>query len=53
MGQMEPIAEIEPLSLEEAAEYRRIRLMVLEMLEDWEKLRGQMGCPVMRHILGE
>lgn len=36
---------------EELAEYRRIRPILLKMIAEWDTLRGQQGCPAMRHIL--
>lgn len=41
-----------PATDEELAEYRQIRVKLLKMLDEWEVIRGQLGCPVMRNILG-
>lgn len=38
---------------EELAEYRRIRPQLLQMLAEWEVVKGSHGCPVLGHILGE
>ena len=40
-----------PVTPEELAEYRRIRPVLLQIVEDWPTLRGPQGCPAMRHIL--
>ena len=38
---------------EELAEYRRIRPVLLKIVAEWPTLRGQQGCPAMRHILAD
>ena len=40
-----------PASVDELREYRRIRPLLLAMIEDWQKLKSPQGCPAMRHIL--
>lgn len=41
----------EPVTPEEVAEYRRMRPVLRQIVEDWPTLRGPQGCPAMRHIL--
>jgi len=45
-----PDSEVTP---EELAEYRRIRPALLKIVAEWATLRGQQGCPAMRHILAD
>lgn len=37
---------------EEIAEYRRIRPKLLQMLDEWDRIRGYKGCPAARAVLG-
>jgi hypothetical protein len=37
---------------EEIAEYRRIRPQILQMLEEWNRIKGYKGCPAARAVLG-
>jgi hypothetical protein len=39
-----------PLTAAELAEYRRIRPALLQLLEEWQKIR--VSCPVARRTLG-
>lgn len=41
----------QPATAQELSEYRRIRPLLLEIIEDWQTLRGARGCPAMSHIL--
>jgi hypothetical protein len=34
----------------ELAEYRRIRPLLLQMLAEWEVIKGSIGCPIARRI---
>lgn len=48
----QPARRAEPMPTnEELAEYRRIRPRLLQMLREWEMLKGPRGCPVARSIL--
>jgi hypothetical protein len=40
-----------PMTDEEIAEYRRIRPRLLRMLDEWDRLKGPLGCPVARHVV--
>jgi hypothetical protein len=40
-----------PASDDELAEYRRIRPLLLQMLAEWQTLKGPNGCPVARSLL--
>lgn len=42
-----------PASDDELAEYRRIRPRLLKMLEEWDALTGEGGCPIARSRLGK
>lgn len=47
-----PAREREPMpTAAEIAEYRAIRPRLLAMLNDWERIKSQHGCPVARQIL--
>jgi hypothetical protein len=37
---------------EEIAEYRRIRPQLLQMLDEWNRIKGYKGCPAARAVLG-
>ena len=39
-----------PATEDELAEYRRIRPLLLQMLSEWEQIKGSGGCPVARSI---
>jgi len=39
-----------PVSDEELAEYRRLKPLLLQMLAEWEQIKGSGGCPVARSI---
>jgi hypothetical protein len=41
-----------PASQAELAEYRRLRPLLLQMLKEWEAIKGSGGCPVARQIVG-
>lgn len=41
----------DPVTPEEIEEYRRIRPILLQIVAEWPTLRGDRGCPAMRHIL--
>jgi hypothetical protein len=34
----------------ELAEYRRIKPLLLQMLREWEAVKGSGGCPIARRI---
>lgn len=40
-----------PASEDELAEYRRIKPLLLEMLREWEMVKGSGGCPVARNLI--
>jgi hypothetical protein len=42
-----------PVTAEEVAEYRRLRPLLLQMLEEWQMIRSSQGCPVFRQIVGD
>lgn len=42
-----------PITEAEIAEYREMRPQLQRIIEDWRRLRGQQGCPAMRHILAD
>jgi len=42
-----------PATDDELAEYRRIRPRLLKMLEEWDALTGEGGCPIARSRLGK
>lgn len=44
-------ADDEPVTADEIAEYREMRPILRQMVQDWQVLRGPTGCPAMRHIL--
>lgn len=49
-----PTTPAEPRStVEELAEYRRIKPLLLEMLREWQLTKGPGGCPVLKKVLSK
>lgn len=44
-----PLRREPPLTAAELAEYRRLRPALIQMLEEWAKLR--IGCPIARRTI--
>jgi hypothetical protein len=44
---------VDPPTSEEIAEYRRIKPLLLQIIQEWKILKGPDGCPVARQILSD
>lgn len=43
----------QPATAEELAEYRQMWPLVMQMLREWEMIKGSGGCPIARRITTE